>query len=131
MRTINILLILTVLGCYTGIGKYVAYIPVNVKNLTYHCHDTHDTMVGDSDFQTGKALNRDSKRSDSENGQCCLKISTKSHYSPDDRKVSFYKYPTVVTGNDNYQIAITSHAEITLVYYRPPELFISNSALLL
>ena len=128
MKIINLLLVLTVFGCYTGICRYFADIPVTGKSVAHSCHEK---MVSDGDSQDGYAPQYYSKISDSVNGQCCLKTSTKSQYNPDDRKASFYTFSNVVSGDENVKTAITSATDASLVYYRPPELFITNSTLLL
>ena len=99
------------------------------KSGQHSCHHNNKSLPNKIiDIQSVKFADNTTKN---QNESCCIKSYIKSPYKPHDRKVSFYKLSTDNVRN-NYAVLVLAYPDVNNPdYYKPPELFLFHSTLLL
>lgn len=128
MKYLNLFLILTIFTCYSGICSYITNFSVSEKSEIHHCHASGDASGNIID---GPAVQYSLSSTNSPNESCCIKTSTKPVYTPDERKVSFYKISIDDNNRDNSLLVLSEVLKKNTGDYKPPEIFLNNASFLL
>lgn len=131
MRKLNLFLILILLACYSGFGSRSAYSSVPSNNTTCHSLENEDHVQrGDDAGPTARLLIK--KVTDHTAIRCCFESLPNA---PQNDHLTFKNQPLglLLIDNSSHETdkSIIGNLSIGLREHDPPDLYISNSSLLL
>jgi hypothetical protein len=130
MKYVNLLLIISVIFCYTGIGFHAHHSLISSSSGAYHVKQSecHKQEINESNIITGFYQSTDTTKH--ETLSCCHYMLPNALNSHDFNLVHAFLSPDLHTSVINKASSSTLNLEIKRKY-QPPDLFLQNSSFLL